>query len=44
MAMNSIQRVFWDGQTGLLFDEGALGALISLIILVAAITFPAAFE
>ena len=36
--------VFWDGQTGLLFDEGALGALISLIILVAAITFPAAFE
>jgi hypothetical protein len=36
--------VFWDGQTGLLVDEGAIGALISLIILVAAITFPAAFE
>jgi hypothetical protein len=36
--------VFWDGQTGLLFDEGGLGALISLIILTAAITFPAAFE
>lgn len=36
--------VFWDGQTGLLFDEGAFGALISLVILVAAITFPAAFE
>ena len=36
--------VFWDGQTDLLIDEGALGALISLIILVAAITFPAAFE
>ena len=36
--------VFWDGQTKLLLDEGALGALISLIILVAAIRFPAAFE
>jgi hypothetical protein len=23
---------FWDGQTGLLFDDGALGALISLIM------------
>jgi hypothetical protein len=36
--------VFWDGQTGLLFDEGGLGALISLIILAGAIAFPAAFE
>ena len=36
--------VFWDGQAGLLFDEGGLGALISLIIFVAAITLPAAFE
>jgi len=36
--------VFWDGQTGLLFDEGGLGALISLIILAAAIAFPTAFE
>jgi hypothetical protein len=36
--------VFWDGQTKLLFDEGVLGAVISLIILVSAIAFPAAFE
>jgi hypothetical protein len=35
---------FWDGQTGLLLDEGGLGALISLIILAAAIAFPTAFE
>lgn len=36
--------VFWDGQTRLLFDEGAFGALISLIILVGAIAFPTAFK
>jgi hypothetical protein len=36
--------VFWDGQTRLLFDEGGLGALISLIILAGAIAFPTAFE
>ena len=28
--------VFWDGQTRLLFQEGAIGALVSLIILVIA--------
>jgi hypothetical protein len=36
--------VFWDGQMGLLFDEGVLGAVISLIGLVWAVTSPAAFE
>jgi len=36
--------VFWDGQTKLLFDEGGLGALISLMILVGAMAFPTAFE
>ena len=28
--------VFWDGQTRLLFQEGAIGAIVSLIILVIA--------
>jgi hypothetical protein len=36
--------VFWYGQSRLLFDEGGFGALISLILLVAAIAFPTAFE
>jgi hypothetical protein len=35
--------VFWDGQTKLLFEEGALGALLSLILLATAIIFPLAF-
>jgi len=30
--------VFWDGQTRLLFQEGAIGAIVSLIILVIAIS------
>ena len=29
--------VFWDGQTNLLFDEGAFGAVISLGLLLAAL-------
>ena len=36
--------MFWDGQTGLLFDEGGLGALISLVILAGAMAFPTALE
>jgi hypothetical protein len=36
--------VFWDGQGRLLFDEDGLGSLISLLILLGAITFPTAFE
>jgi hypothetical protein len=39
-----VLAVFWDGQTGLLFDEGGLGAFISILILIGAITFPTAFE
>jgi len=35
--------VFWDGQARLLFEEGALGALISLLLLASAIAFPRAF-
>ncbi len=35
--------VFWDGQTQLLAQEGAIGAFISLILLVSAITFAGAF-
>jgi hypothetical protein len=35
--------VFWDGQTQLLFQEGAVGAVISLILLVSAMAFPLAF-
>lgn len=35
---------FWDGQTQLLFQEGAVGAVISLMLLVGAIAFPRAFR
>ena len=35
--------VFWDGQTRLLFQEGAIGAVLSLILLGGAIAFPRAF-
>lgn len=35
--------VFWDGQTQLLAQEGAIGAVISLILLVSAIAFAGAF-
>ena len=35
---------FWDGQTRLLFEEGAIGAAISLILLVLASRFPLAFD
>ena len=34
--------VFWDGQTGLLVEEGALGAVLSAILLAAAMAFPIA--
>jgi hypothetical protein len=30
--------IFWDGQARLLFDEGAVGAVVSLILLVVATT------
>lgn len=36
--------VFWDGQTRLLFDEGGLGALISLFVLMGAFAFRTAFD
>ena len=36
--------VFWDGQTKLLFEEGALGAFLSAVLLATAILFPAAFH
>ncbi len=36
--------VFWDGQTKLLVLEGAIGAVISLILLVSAIAFAGAFS
>lgn len=35
--------VFWDGQTKFLFEEGALGVVLSAMLLVGAIAFPAAF-
>ena len=35
--------VFWDGQIRLLFEEGGLGVLISLVVLIGAIAFPTAF-
>ena len=35
--------VFWDGQTRLLFEEGAIGAMVSLILLASAIAFPQVF-
>ena len=33
--------VFWDGQPSLLFEEGVVGAAISAVLLVAALTIPA---
>jgi hypothetical protein len=33
---------FWDGQTGLLLEEGAIGAAVSLMLLVSAMTLPRA--
>jgi len=35
---------FWDGQTRLLFEEGAAGAIVSLFLLLAAVWFPQAFR
>jgi hypothetical protein len=35
---------FWDGQSKYLFHEGAIGALVSLILLASAIAFPRAFH
>jgi fluoride ion exporter CrcB/FEX len=29
--------VFWDGQTRLLFEEGVIGAVVSLVLLIGAI-------
>ena len=31
--------VFWDGQTPLLFEEGLIGAIVSMLLLVGAIAF-----
>jgi hypothetical protein len=36
--------VFWDGQTQLLFHEGAIGAVVSVILRATAMMFPAAFR
>jgi hypothetical protein len=36
--------VFWDGQRQLLFEEGAVGAVVSLILLVSTVVFPGAFD
>ena len=36
--------VFWDGQTKLLFDEGAVGAALSAILLAVALLAPGAFR
>jgi hypothetical protein len=36
--------VFWDGQARLLVEEGAIGALVSLILLGAALEFPLALR
>ncbi len=35
--------VFWDGQTRLLFEEGAIGVAASALLLAAALIFPSAF-
>jgi hypothetical protein len=32
--------VFWDGQTTLLIEEGAIGALVSLALVAVAVIFP----
>jgi uncharacterized membrane protein YjdF len=39
----AVFAAFWDGQTQLLFQEGAIGAVVSLILLASAIAFPQAF-
>jgi hypothetical protein len=36
--------VFWDGQTRLLFEEGVIGAIVSLLLLIGALVFPRAFS
>lgn len=36
--------VFWDGQTRLLFEEGAIGAVVSSMLLATAVAFPEAFS
>ena len=36
--------VFWDGQSRLLFEEGGIGAVVSVILFTTAILFPAAFR
>jgi hypothetical protein len=36
--------VFWDGQVDLLVEEGAIGAVVSLILLMSAVIFPSAFD
>ena len=36
--------VFWDGQALLLFEEGVIGAVVSLLLLVGAIVFSRAFS
>ena len=36
--------VFWDGQVPLLFEEGALGAVLSAVLLAVAMLFPAAIR
>jgi hypothetical protein len=35
--------VFWDGQAQFLFEEGLIGAVVSLILLLSAVAFPRAF-
>jgi hypothetical protein len=34
----------WDGQSSLFYDEGGIGAIVSVVILVSAVTFPGAFR
>jgi len=36
--------VLWDGRTRLFTEEGGIGAIVSLIVLICALTFPGAFE
>jgi hypothetical protein len=36
--------VFWDGQTRPLLEEGVIGALVSIVLLGAALQFPLAFR
>lgn len=35
--------VFWSGRTELLMQEGGIGAIVSLILLLSAVAFPGAF-